>query len=214
MADNWEIEDEWTETLDLLVDKFSDKGRKKRFKKLGYQMKARAKRMMTKSKGFGNERPYAPLKIKYRYHGRKTVAANKRNLTFARKHSRSATVLSARSSRSGGVNIYGVSKVSKTKVTSSTKPLIDRGGFRRSWDVLELKPGMVVMAPDSEFHRGLAAIHGGDDKATQITTSSRSGAVNLSRTIPNRGDWDWGKRAADAAEAAYMKDIDKDIFDK
>jgi hypothetical protein len=210
MGAEWEVHDEWTETLELVVEKFSDKGRKRRFKKLGYGMTARAKRMMTTSRGFGNETAYAPLKIAFRYHGRRVLAANKRNLAFARKHSRSATVLTARSSRSGGENIYGVEKVSKTKVTAKTKPLIDTGAFRRSWGVQALKPGMVVVAPDSEFHRGLAAIHGGPTKGV---TSGRSGAINLSRTIPNRGDWDWGKKAADEAEAAYMKDFDKDIFD-
>lgn len=193
MARSWSVDDDWTPTLNKIEGKFSANGRKKRFKNLGYKMVARAKRMMSRSLGFGNQRQYESLKIKWRYRGRKTLAANKTNLRFAAKNPRSAHVV-----RSGG-EATGVSKVSKKKVTGATRPLIDRGGFRRSWNVLLLKVGQVIFGPDSEFYRNLASIHGDPDGARSI--------------MPERGNWDWGRKSIAEAEKHYYKDFDKGIFD-
>ena len=163
----WSTKDEYTPALELIIGKFGDRGRKEAFRSVGYMTKARLKRFMQNSLGFGNERPYAPLKIKFRYHGRKTLV--------------------------------GGSTVSKTPVTSASKPLIDGGDFRRAWEILQLKPGDVVLGCDEERFRKLAFIHGN-------TTYPR-------RIIPERGNWDWSGKSADFVQEVYLKHFDEDVFE-
>jgi hypothetical protein len=165
VADAWTITDKWSDTLDDLAGKFGPVERKRQMAEVGLKMVARLKRFHGR-KGFGNEKPYKPLKGKWRYHGRKTLV--------------------------------GGSVVNKTKITKSSKPLVDSRNFKRSWQVLDLKSGEINIGCDTEKYRKLAYIHGDTESARTV--------------MPERGNWNWGKRPADLAHRAYLKKFDKDIF--
>lgn len=151
------VKDEWTPTLQELTEKFSPREMRKFFGDIGQKVVHDLKRDMARSKGFSDKKRYRKLRIKWRYHGRKTLVAG--------------------------------SKVDKTKVTSSTRPLIDSGETMRSWTVRKYTHRLVEVGPRKPAEQAKASYN------------DRS-----------RGHWDWGNKSTDEVWEALLGHVDKGIW--
>lgn len=192
-ADVTTIKDEWSPTLELLLDKLSGPERRKFFGDLGMRTVGVIKNKMSRSKGFGNNRRYRKLKIKWRYHGHKEVAASKKNLARAVRGASitSEWVSASRRTRSGGSLLRErkrIKIVDKTKVTSSTKPLIDLGHLLRSWSVRKRGVGFVEFGPRTPAEAEKAYYN------------------------EDRGQWNWKTKSADRVMEDFLGYIDEGVF--
>lgn len=157
------VKDEWSETMQQLKEVYSDENRERTMGETGLKMVADIRRHMTMSKGYADQSIYAPLRIEYRVHGRKYYSANKRNLAKAsavedmmrKQFGKKKFKFDRRTRRVVDKKTGEVSQrkevqlVQKTKVTASTRPLIDTGRLRRSWSVLKAKPGLLEVGPSN-----------------------------------------------------------------
>jgi hypothetical protein len=181
---------EWTPQFRKMRRGLSPASRNRRLVKTGYKVVALLKVKMTKQKGFSDDAPYRKLKIKYRYHGQKDVIASKKNIA---RRARGAQVRRETFTRSGGQTLLDsrsgrvIRITNKTKVTDSTKAVIDTAATRNSWDVLASGPGYVDVGNLTPFEK-LKAYYNDD-----------------------RVHADWGRISTEEALAAYMADFDRQM---
>lgn len=157
---------------------------KRFFGDLGERIVFVVKRQMDRQRGFGNDKKYKKLKIKWRYHGRKELVASKRNMA------RRIRGTGIRETTIKGKNTKLVSVADKTKVTASTVILQDMGDLKRSWDVLKFDEGRVEVGPLTPAEKEKAYYN--DD----------------------RGNWDWGTKSIPVVEKEFLGYLDKHFWDK
>ena len=181
-ADVTMIKDEWSPTLELLLDKLSGSERRKFFGDLGMRTVAVIKNKMSRSKGFGNNRRYRKLKITHRYHGSKDLIASKQNIARSRPGAKiNIGVIGGKSART-------IRVTDKTKVTGSTRPLIDTAALLRSWDVRRYGSGFVEFGPRTPAEAEKAYYN------------------------EDRGQWNWKAKSADRVMDDFLGYIDEGIF--
>jgi len=179
--------DEWTPTLRKLSVNMSRAKQRRMLGKLGVWIVARVQGRMRAQKGFGDGAPYAALKIKWRYHGRKQIGLTKR--TAGRQIRGTGVVAIGTKTKTGKGRVKRMITVAdKTKVTSATKALIDMGDLMRSFDVLKATHKKVDVGPNSS-KESMKALYNDD-----------------------RGDWQWGKKVSDAAFKVWVRMMDKKVF--
>jgi len=186
-----DFEDFVTPILDKLDGNLSPGTQRKAMRKGAVWLTTAIKYNIGASKGLENQKRYKRLKIKYRYHGRKELSPTRANIKFAERNPRSADVIP------GG----GVLKVSRTVVTGATKPLVDRGNFKRSWGILRARADRVDVGP-RDGHNGALAIYHGPGKPDAV------------RKQKNRTDTRWGRRTADQFVKVFMRMVDAGVFDR
>jgi len=186
-----DVEDFVLPALELLDRNLSPPQQRKAMRKGAIWLTTAIKYNIGASTGLENQKRYKRLKIKYRYHGRKELATTRANIKFAERNPRSADIIP------GG----GVLKVSKTKVTNATRPLVDRGNFKRSWGVLRSRADRVDVGP-RDGHNGALAIYHGPGKPDSV------------RKQKNRTDTRWGKRTAGQFIKVFMRMVDAGVFDR
>ena len=179
--------DEWTPQLRRMRRGLAPAARKTRLARTGYKAVALLKVKMDQQVGFADGAPYAKLKIKFRYHGTKTVGATKKNIA---RRARGATVRNETFVRmnNGVAHVRGgkvINVTDKTPVTASTKALIDLGDLKKSWDVL-LATGQYVDLGNLTPLEKLKAYYNDD-----------------------RGRFGWGRISSDEAMVYYMENFDK-----
>jgi len=181
---------EWKPQINRMRKALAPTARKRRLVTTGYKVVALLKVKMAKQKGFADDAPYAKLKIKYRYHGTKDVSATSKNIA---RRARGAQVRTATFVRGGGQTLLDAKTrkviriTNKTKVTDSTKALIDLGDLRRSWDVLLATNAYVDVGNVTPLEK-LKAYYNDD-----------------------RGHFDWGRISSNEAVEAYMADFDRQM---
>jgi hypothetical protein len=180
--------DEWTPQLRKMMRGLAPAARKARLARTGYKVVALLKVKMDQQVGFADGTPYKKLKIKFRYHGTKTVRATKKNIA---RRARGAQVRMGTFTRAGGQTLLDsrsgkvITVTDKTPVTASTKALIDLGDLKKSWDVL-LATGQYVDIGNLTPLEKLKAYYNDD-----------------------RGAFGWGRISSDEAIGFYMQDFDK-----
>ena len=187
------VKDEWTPTLQELTEKFSPREMRKFFGDIGQKVVHDLKRDMARSKGFSDKKRYRKLKIKWRYHGFKELALTKKNLSVwagksLLKDSSVRTQYIRKASGQRVIKKTGIFR-DKTKVTSSTRPLIDIGDLLRSWTVRKYTHRLVEVGPRKPAEQAKASYNDA-----------------------SRGHWDWGNKSTDEVWEALLGHVDKGIW--
>lgn len=157
------VKDEWSPTMKALKELTTTEHRERVYGDLGLKMIADIRRHMTMQKGYADGKPYADLKIKWRYHGRKWYTANKKNLkraaaaesaqrnrfgnkgyTLGRQTKNAVDRRTGMSSQRGQVQL-----VNKTRVTATTQALIDTARLRKSWSILTVAYNQLEVGPSN-----------------------------------------------------------------
>jgi len=204
-----DFEDFVTPILDKLDENLAPGTQRKAMRKGAVWLTTEIKSNIGASKGLENQKKYKKLKIKYRYHGRKTRVMNKRNIALAKKlravNRRSAVIVG---------DDEGISFTNKTKVTKATKPLVDRGNFKRSWGVLRARADRVDVGPRDGHNGALAIYHGPGKKEHSASVVGISISTISKRKIPNRTDTRWGDRTSGEFMKVFMRMVDAGVFDR
>lgn len=166
--------DEWTPTMEIIEGKLNGFSLKRFWGDIGKRIVAVLKTRMQDSIGFSDHQRYKKLKIDYRYHGHKSLVASPKNLS---RKARGAKP------KGGEIEI-----VSKTAVTSETKPLIDTGRLKRSWAVKDYNSNSVKIGNKWPAEK-LKAVYNDD-----------------------RGHWEWKRKSAREAFEMFLGYLDKDLF--
>ncbi len=156
--------------------------RKRFFGDLGEKIVASIKSMMVAQLGWGNRKPYRTLKIKWRYHGRKSLsdtAANRAKISWS---------MAGEAARAVGAGSGKLSVVDKTRVGPDTKALIDLADLLEQWGVTDHDADSVVIKPKTG-REGEKAFYNDD-----------------------RGDWDWRKYNSDEVFHRFTGFIDEEVL--
>ncbi len=154
-----DVTDEWTPAFDRIVKALSDQAQQLALTDLGYRLVLRVKQLIQRQVGFADLTAYKKLRIKWRYHGQKTLVNNAKNRR--------------RRARGTEVTADNVTVVDKTRVTAATKALIDLGDLLRSWDVVYVSPKRVDVAPKTPAE--MAKAYYNDDRGDWSWSGGSSG---------------------------------------
>lgn len=169
------VRDTWSPLLSDILEALEPSERRKVNGKLAIKTVSRVKLAISRSKGFGTGKKYRKLRIEFRYHGTKELQASRKNVKRAGRRKQTS------SQRMSGT----ISVADKTAVTSATKPLMDLGDLRRSWDVLKHNEHGFEVGPNNPNDAAKAFYN--DD----------------------RGEWEWSDKRADQVLKQLAKSFDK-----
>ena len=119
----------WSPTLDEIIRRTGSSSMRRYMGDLGARISFAIKSSMENQHGFANHVPYAPLKIEFRYDGRKQLINNAGN--FGRR-ARGAT---AQAEVIGGKSAQTIGVSRRVPVAPGTT-LFHTGMLHRTWDVL------------------------------------------------------------------------------
>ena len=182
MSDVRVLRDQISPAVAKALNGLSSTKRKRFFGDLGEKIVASIKTMMIAQMGWGNRKPYRALKIKWRYHGRKSLtdtAANRGRINWS---------MAGEAARAVGVGSGQVSVVDKSRVTADSKALIDLADLLEQWGVSDHDNESVTVKPKTGREAEKAAYN--DD----------------------RGDWDWRKNNSDDVFRRFTGFIDKEVL--
>jgi hypothetical protein len=180
---------EWTPQLKRMRKALSPAARKRRLINTGYKMVALRKAKMDQQKGFADNTPFRPLKIKWRYHGTKDVMATKKNIARATRGAQVRNEVFVKMV-DGVAHVRGGKVIqvrARTKVTPASKAVIDTAATKNSFDVIGQGTGYVDVGNLTPFEKAKAFYN--DDRLKA----------------------DWGRVSTQEALDVYMADFDRQM---